>query len=142
MAEAVKSYEITYLIAPTVSEDEARTVADSVRSIIGSYDAEVDSWDTPRRRTLAYLIGNDREVYAGAFRFKSVTEKIPELEKKIKNERHILRTLLIKWKKQPERRAYIKPATIRQEEQVPTDEKALEAKLKEILGEGAPHESQ
>lgn len=142
MAEATKGYEVAYLIRADLPEEAVQTVADGLRSILGSFDAEIDSWDTPRRRILAYPISKEREAYVGAFRFRGITEKIPELAKKLSNEKHLLRTMLLEWKKQPERRVFIKPATVHKEERVPTDEVALEAKLEEILGGNASHESQ
>ena len=141
MAKEAQYYEISYLVSPLVKEEEAQSVEETMRSLVDSFGAEIDSWDSPRKRPLAYSIQDEKEAYAGAIRFILAPGRAHELGEKIKGEKHIMRTMMLQWKKPAERKPLMHRPPVQKEEQIPTDEIALDKRLEEILGE-VPHESQ
>ncbi|MBI2052879.1 MAG: 30S ribosomal protein S6 [Candidatus Ryanbacteria bacterium] len=142
MAQELEYYELTYLLPPSISEEEATSIAENLKSLLGSYSAEIDSWDSPRKRFLAYHIQREKEAYVGALRFTAGPEQAGEIKEKAKMRKPILRTMLMKWQKEIPRQKPVRPSyTPKPELEVPTDEQALDRRLEEILGD-LPHESQ
>lgn len=125
-----------------VESESADATHEKIRNLVSSESAEIDSWDTPKPRRLAYPIRKEGEVYAGALRFTAAPSAIPQIQDKLKHEKEILRFLLLGWKKPEERRPIFKAPPRHEEAKVPTDEKALDEKLEEILGKNIEHESQ
>lgn len=141
MSNGTLYYEISYLISPNLSEDEAVSFEGQLRAILGTYEADVESWDSPRRRQLAYPIEGEREAYLGALRFSMDATCAHKLQEKLKSEKSIMRSFFARWVKPPVRirppfRAVSPPTPV--ETQTRTDEKALEDKLEEILGANTP----
>ena len=136
--EKQRYYEISYLLAPSLREEDASACEDEIRSMLSVHEANLESWDSPKRRNLSYPIHDEREAYMGAIRFTVDTAKAPEIRESLAKKKHILRSILVEWQKAPIRR---KPLVERKPEptaeQLPTDEKALEQKLEEILGTSA-----
>jgi ribosomal protein S6 len=139
MKNGTKYYEFSYLLPPTISHEEALSLEESFRSLLGSFEAVLDSWDSPKRRNLAYSIANGREAYLGALRFTATPNAAVELKEKLRENKSLTRFMVLEWKKAlPPRR---KPIMPRPADQVttetpvePTDEKVIDEKLDEILG--------
>jgi ribosomal protein S6 len=134
--EKAKYYEISYLLAPTLREEDAVVHEEEIRSLLSMHEANLESWDSPRRRNLAFPIGDQREAYMGAIRFTAHTSKAPEIRESLAKKKNVLRSILVEWQKTPIRR---KPPIERKHEptaaEMPTDIKALDEKLEEILGQ-------
>ena len=138
MQKDAKYYEILYLVTPTASDNEALDAENRVRAILEAHKAEIESWDAPRKARLAYPIHDETESYRGAIRFHVLPEQTKSIREKLKTEKNIMRTSLVEWKKVIERAPVLPRPIIRKEEPVPTDEKALQEKLDEILGVTTP----
>ena len=135
MAKEIQSYELTYVASPRLSEDQAASLQEDIRVLLGSHDAEIESWDSPKRRRLAYLVHDENEAYLGSLHFTAAPDRAVKIERAIGSQKNILRSLVTKWQKPHLRQRLFTQKPLRQvEEQVPTDEKALDEKLEEILG--------
>ena len=117
------------------------SVEEEIRVLLGSYDAIVDSWDSPKVRRLSYSINDEMQAYLGALRFTISPEHTESLKKNMANKKKIMRFFLVAWKKAVPRR-FMKTRPMTKEEQVPTDEKALDEKLNELFGTPAASETQ
>ncbi|MEK7576894.1 MAG: 30S ribosomal protein S6 [Patescibacteria group bacterium] len=138
MKNGTKYYEFSYLLAPTLSHEDAQLRDGEFRALLGSLDITVDSWDSPKRRFLAYPISNSKEAYLGALRFTSTTEASTNLREQLSKNQSIVRFMLLEWKKAlPPRRKPLTPraaADASAEPVAPTSEKVIDEKLDEILG--------
>ncbi len=134
MTQVTKYYEVSYLVGPSVNDVEVTAIDENLRTLLGSFDAVIDSWDSPKRRRLAYPIDKVTEAFFGALRFTAPREHAGKINETLKKTKNILRFMLLKWHKTPPRRMPRIMTTPAKEEQVPTDEKALDEKLEEIFG--------
>lgn len=127
-----KYYEISYVFSPTLSEEELMRAEEELRVLIDDFKGHLESWDSPKRRFLPYEIKKHTEGYFGALRFTLPVASVNGFKEKIAEKKTILRSMFLEWKKAPARRM-MKMHKPTKEEQVPTDEKALDEKLEEIL---------
>ena len=138
-------YEIVYLADPKLTPEEAAAFAEHIRADFSERGASIDSWDNPRKRSLAYPIAEESEAYIGAVRLVTAPAKIGELKRILSGAKPILRSLVVEWKRSNSSRSksfFPKPAA--KEEQaphIPPNETLLDQKLEEILGPSV-HESQ
>ncbi len=101
MSDEVKSYEIAYLINPDVSEDEVFGQAGKITSFIQDTHGLVGRIEEPKRRRLAYPINKFREAYFGWTVFAIAPERLAEIEKRVKAEKHVIRFLIAEEVKRP-----------------------------------------
>jgi len=128
-----KYYELSYILSPSLSEADIAQSEEELRILLGSLDTTLDSWDSPKRRYLPYPIQKHTEGFSGALRFTMPIEKVSSLEEAMKQNKNVLRFMVLEWQKaQPRRINKLHKGPVK-EEQVPTDEKALDEKLEEIL---------
>ena len=136
MITEVKYYELSYLIRPALAQEDAARVEEEFRNLLGGLQAAFDSWDSPKRRQLSYPIQKETEAYLGALRFTIAKEHATTIEKAVKKNKDVIRFMLLEWKKSPQRRERRITRPVEQkDEQVPTDEKALDEKLEEIFSQ-------
>lgn len=89
-------YEIMYIIRPTVSEDERKTLIDSLHSVFTNGNSEirkVDEWGT---RDLAYEIQKHRKGYYVVLDVTATEEDRAEFDRIIRLKENILRYLILK----------------------------------------------
>jgi len=136
MNQDTKYYEISYIASPSINtEESAATLDEGLRTLLASHDGVIDSWDGPRQRRLAYSVCKTGDAFFGALRFTAPREQAEKINESIKKTKNLSRFMLLEWRKAQPRRV-VRPAhTITKEEQLPTDEKALDEKLEEIFGE-------
>src|SRR3989344_5119042 len=92
-------YEIAYLIAPSMSEEEAQNFHQTVKNEAQGIGALIDDEGRVEKKRLRHLINKNTEAYLAYFRFTLESEKINDLEPKIKANKNILRHLTIKTKR-------------------------------------------
>ena len=145
MDSETKNYEIAYLIAPDLNEDEASSRAQKAAGLIEASKGIVRYAERPRKRVLAYPIKKVSQAHFGWTTFSMATEFLPDMEKKIKDEKLFLRHLIVEEAKaEPERpRLRVIPPSaakpmvrlaVRPEESAELDLESLDKKLEEILG--------
>jgi len=101
MDSEVKSYEIAYLIAPDIPEDEVFGEAGKITAAIQAAHGLVGKIDEPKKRRLAYPIAKHRDAYFGWTTFSVAPERIADIEKRIKAENSIIRLLIAEEVKRP-----------------------------------------
>lgn len=118
--QETKIYEIGYLLAPFIAQDNlAEAVSKSIKSQIDAVGGVVTSEMDPSmihlaytiRKTIANKINKFNDAYFGAIRFKVVSGQAPVLKEKLDKEESIIRYLIISMDKGSEtisvpRRAY------------------------------------
>jgi small subunit ribosomal protein S6 len=132
----MRDYELTYLIAPELSEEEAKSLQDKVVSLMRELEGVSAGEGLPLRRRLAYPIKKKNEAYLGFVSFQMSAEKLLEFEKKLKLEDQILRFLIsIKAKPAKVRVILRKPllSAMPTEKEKKVELKEIEEKLEEIL---------
>ncbi|KKT57687.1 MAG: 30S ribosomal protein S6 [Candidatus Giovannonibacteria bacterium GW2011_GWC2_44_9] len=83
MGKDQKLYEITYLISPAYSEEEAQAFQQSLKNEIKSLGGLIDNEGGVLKRRLSYPIKKMLEAYLASFRFLLASEKIREFETKL-----------------------------------------------------------
>ena len=97
-------YEIGYLLAPTIPEEEMSAVYGSLKELVASFGGEIISDEMPKMIGLAYampkILKNIRHkfdmAYFGWIKFSMDPEKVLELKKKLDLDLNIIRFLTIK----------------------------------------------
>ena|SRR3989344_9250058 len=136
-------YEIAYLITPSMSEEEAQNFHQTVKNEAQGMGALIDEEGRVEKRRLRHLINKNTEAYLAYFRFTFESEKISDLELKIKANKNILRHLTIKTKRHIQKTFSTRPfktsenlkETLTPKEEIPAANiEEIDKKLEEILG--------
>ena len=134
----MKLYQLTYLISPESSSEEAESFSQEIDSLI-SKKGKLIKPASPSRRVLAYPIKKQTAAYLTRSEFHLDPQEIENFKKEIKTKSKILRFLLLEkkvLKVKPERLKIKLPP---KEKKEPAPKKAelekIEEKLEEILKE-------
>ena len=152
----MKAYELTYIVSPEITSEEADTLAKEIESFIQNKEGVILNKINPTAKTLSYPIKKHASGFMAVLEFQSEPEILQELKDKIeKNEKIVRHIVIIKKavKIRKERRTKNPSAPIlkkeeiieRKELQEPDTHKAsiekekielkdIEQKLEEILG--------
>ena len=93
---ASRTYELTYIINPVISDDHTKNLVRRVNKLVeenGGSVLEVDEWGNNR---MAYPIQKKRSGYYVNMYFKAPGELIGQLERTLRIEDNILRSLTLK----------------------------------------------
>lgn len=146
----MKYYELTYLLAPDLSEEEGKLFQKKIQSLIQGEDGILTDSRNPLKRKLGYPIKNKGEAFLITLNFNLAPEKLGTLEKKLRSENQILRYLILTkpevkislagGKKMPPFSKVLPSETYKGKKIVKPKEKKVELKeidkkLEEILGE-------
>ncbi len=129
----MKSYEITYLIPPSLTAQEAVDYHAKIKKTVEKNNGVLGNEQIPSKKKLAYPIGKETEGYLTSIDFEIDKKNLKDLEKEVEKESNVMRHILIE-----------KQATKKEEEQKPArkrrslkPEKAslrdIDAKIDEIL---------
>ena len=97
-------YEVGYLFAPTISEEELPTIYGNLKELVGSFGGNVISEDIPKMIDLSYSMfktvknvsNKFSNAYFGWVKFFMDADKVLELKKKLDLDPNIVRFLIIK----------------------------------------------
>lgn len=150
MAKEPQLYEIGMLLKPELSEAEAAAELGNVRLEIEKQNGILESTTDPKPRKLAYPIKKISQAYLAAFQFSVPPAGIAAIEKAIFGNQNILRYLVLSWIRIPARPILKEAGHAQQMPKIPVlyspakteetaekekvDEKELDKKLDEILG--------
>jgi small subunit ribosomal protein S6 len=129
-------YELTYLISPDLSEKEIKTLQDKIISLIQEKGGILGVEEKlPFKKKLAYPVKKQSQAYMTVINFQLPSEKLIDLEKKIKLENQILRYLILA-KKESRAAKFSKkpPRSLKKIVEPKVELKEIEKKLEEILG--------
>src|SRR3989344_3866485 len=99
MVKESESYELSYLLKPTIAEDELNTRENELKKIIEEAKGTVESSDFPKKRPLSYSIEKESSAFFGVFRFVIDPQSLKLLREKINEIAVILRYLIVVWEK-------------------------------------------
>lgn len=92
----MKTYELTYLISPDLSEQEAISLSIEISSFIEKEGQGVLEKNQPLlRKQLSYPIKKKTSAYLTSLNFQIKPEKLAELKKQIELNSKILRYLIV-----------------------------------------------
>ena len=138
----MKLYELSYLIAPDLQEDEMKMLQEKVNGFIIENQGTLDRIEDIVKRRLPSGIKRQTSAYLATVNFYLEPEKLSGLKEKVKSENKIINSLI--FNKKP-RKAIEAPTRIRpaiseppsraQEKAKKVGMKEIEKKLEEILGE-------
>lgn len=129
----MNSYEITYLIIPSLTAKEAEDYHKKIKEAIEKTGGVLGKEQIPTRRELAYPVEKNTEGYLASIDFDINKEKVVQVKEKIKEEKDVLRYLLIEkqsLKKLEERRPPRKKKSLKPEK---ARLKEIDEKIDEIL---------
>lgn len=134
----MKSYELTYLISPDLSEEELKIFQEKINSFIKEEGGRLEEFKNPIEKRLEYPIKNKERGCLTTLDFHFEPGKLENLEKKLKQEPSILRYLILtKRVSKKIETPKIKPKKeikeLKKEKKVELEK--IEEKLEEILGE-------
>lgn len=149
-----KIYEVGYLLAPTLSEEEVPTIVGNLKELVSSLKGEFISEEMPKMIPLAYtmlkVVQNVRskfdDAYFGWVKFEMDSVGILELKKKLDLDPNIIRFLILKTvrentlaqKRFPAKEGGIKRKTFTakkegEEEVAPIDEKEIDEEIEKMV---------
>jgi len=108
----MKPYELTYIISPEITAEEAEAEAKSIELLIQGKEGVIIKSEKPTPKTLAYPIKRQGSGFFVILEFQLEPEHIGELKEKIQKNSKIIRSMLIiknPVKIQKERRTRRKP---------------------------------
>lgn len=139
-------YEIGYLIAPSMLEEEARDFHQKIKNEAQGLGGLIEDEGRVEKIRLSYPIKKQTEAYLGNFKFTMESAKIDEFNLKIKTEKNILRFLCVKTVRPQQRKINTRPFSAPQTFLAPQTPKEIklgeptanieeiDKKLEEILG--------
>lgn len=92
----MRSYELTFIVRPDISEDDVNATVKQVQDVITGLGNQVVKLNRWGRRRLAYPIKNQREGHYVLFEVSIIPGTIGELERNLKFNDTILRYLLVR----------------------------------------------
>lgn len=123
-----RAYEFAYLLDPGADKAES----DKLRNYLEEEKSFVLEEEPPSLIKLSYPIEKKDQAYFGWFKFLISPEELDKIEKKIKNNRNVLRKLVVKSEKK-ESQPLAKPRrkSVEPKEKIQIEE--IDKKLEELL---------
>ena len=91
----MKTYELTYIISPEITSEEAITEAKNIESFVQAQEGVILRQNNPTARTLSYPIKKQASGFMGVLEFQIEPEKLSELKEKIDKDEKIVRHMVI-----------------------------------------------
>jgi small subunit ribosomal protein S6 len=92
----VRDYELTIIIKPDVTDDDATAIVEKVKTLIGDRKGEITEVKPWGKKKLAYPIGQYKEGNYVLTKFKIDPSIAKDLDANLKLNEKIIRYLLIK----------------------------------------------
>jgi ribosomal protein S6 len=152
----MKTYELTYIISPEITSEEAEAFSKELESYVQSKEGNVLKQAHPTAKVLSYPIKKYASGFVGSLEFSIEADKLAEIKEKMDKDGKIIRHMLIIKEPVRERRQRAarketapvlekKSAAIEEKTSIDKEEpvkhakkvelKDIEQKLDEILGE-------
>ena len=91
----MKLYELTYLISPELSTEEASSLSENISSLIQEKEGALEGVMPLLKKQLAYPIKKKTSAYLASLNFEIEPKKLTEIKKEIELKKKILRYLLL-----------------------------------------------
>jgi len=132
----MKNYELTYLISPDLSEEQVQTLIAKINDAIRADNGSVSNTSGPAKTKLGYLIEKNAEAFLVSTYFSSDPDKVANLEKALKEQKEVLRHIIVvkrEFREKPARlRKSTKPSAPETEAEK-VELKEIDQKIEEIL---------
>ncbi len=92
----MQKYELVYILAPDLEEEQVQENNDWVKSVIDRYGGQVEEVDSWGKRRLAYEIDDYQEGIYSIMNFTGDKKVISELERVFKISDQVIRYLIVK----------------------------------------------
>jgi small subunit ribosomal protein S6 len=92
----LNAYEVTYIIASSLSDDEIRAIMDKYAELVKSHDGEVVKIDTLGKKRLAYEINGHFEGFYVCMNYKATPATTDETKRLMGLDEKIVRSLFIR----------------------------------------------
>ena len=134
----MKNYELTYLISSELSEEKAKQLSGEITSLIQEKEGVLVEEKLPFKKKLAYPVQKQPQAYLAVLNFQIAPEKLAGVEKELKEEKRILRYLILV--KPPVKKVKItrllkKTKIDKPEKEKKVELEEIEKKLEEILSD-------
>lgn len=93
--KAAVTYEVTYIVKPTVDEEAADRIANSVDEYIKAQGGKVESTDKKGRRRLTYEVNKMKDGYYVSTIFSISPKSVAIIKRMMNLSEDILRSLII-----------------------------------------------
>jgi ribosomal protein S6 len=90
----MKTYELTYIISPEASSEQAEAKAKEIESIINSNQGVIIKQTNPTAKTFSYPISKTASGFFGVIELQTEPEKIQELGTILSKDTKIIRHIL------------------------------------------------
>jgi small subunit ribosomal protein S6 len=136
----MRYYELGYLIAPNLSEEELKSFSEKINSLIQEQGGVLGKISKEKKTRLGYSIKDKSSAFLTTLTFHLKPERLNALEKQLEENKQILRYFILK-KKEPKKLEVIKKPLpkVKVSEDKPKKAKVelkdIEKKLEEILEE-------
>lgn len=91
----MKTYELTYIISPEITSEEAGAVAKGIESAITGREGIILKQSVPTAKTLSYPVGKHASGFFGVIEFQLEPEKMAELKEILAKDGKIVRHMVI-----------------------------------------------
>lgn len=135
----MQNYEITCLVSPELSEEETQKIQEKASSFIQSEEGAVIEIKSPAKK-ISFFGSGPKETVSFTLEFQVQPENLKNLDKKLKEQKEIIRFFIITKPKFKEiarqrKRETKKPLKSSEEPKVKVEIAQIEKKLEEILGQ-------
>ena len=147
----MKTYELTYIVTPTASQEDVESIQKEVESLIQVAEGVIIKSDRVGAKTLSYPIKNNISGYFAIITFQVIENKLKEIKAKLEHENKVLRHIVVikrpekEMKARSMRRYALRPEAKRsvfarnledkKTDKVEVKEEEINKKLDEILSE-------
>ncbi len=91
----MKTYELTYIISPEITLEEAEAKAKEIESAVASKEGAVLNSSKPFAKTLSYPVAGRASGFVGVLEFQVEPEKFVDFQKIIQKDGKIVRHMVI-----------------------------------------------
>jgi len=91
----MKAYELTYIISPEVTSEEAEAFAKEIESFVQSKEGVIVKQSNPIAKTLSYQIKKNASGFIGSIEFQLEPEALLELKDKMDKDSKVNRHMII-----------------------------------------------
>lgn len=109
----MKKYEIVLLLDPTIEDAEIDGAFESIQEVLKAQGAEIIEGETINwgKKKLAYTVAKKGNAWYRVYRFNCDPNSIAEIERRLRIDERVLRSLLVLY--DPDAERLIKPAESR-----------------------------
>ncbi|MDA3129326.1 30S ribosomal protein S6 [Aliibacillus thermotolerans] len=92
----MRKYELLYILAPTVEEDQIKETIERYNNVLKNNGAEIEKVDEMGKRRLAYEINDFKDGYYVVVYTQAEPAAIDEFDRLIKIDDNVIRHLVVK----------------------------------------------